>query len=113
MIERALAAPEISHVYIDISWDEAAKYVVSSPEATKATADLINKYPDRFLFGTDEVAPSSQEKYLKIYDMYAPLFAQLTPEAKQKLLKGNYERLFDKARLDVRAWEKANLAAKP
>ena len=41
--------------------------------------------------------------------MYAPLFAQLTPEAKEKLLKGNYERLFDKARRDVRAWEKANV----
>jgi hypothetical protein len=38
--------------------------------------------------------------------MYQPLFAQLTPEAKQKLLKGNYERLFDAARVKVRAWEK-------
>ena len=30
--------------------------------------------------------------------MYQPLFARLTPEAKQKLLKGNYERVFDEAR---------------
>jgi predicted TIM-barrel fold metal-dependent hydrolase len=109
MMERALAAPELAHVYMDISWDEVAKYVVASPEATQATADLINRYPDRFLFGTDEVAPTDQAKYLKVYDMYAPLFAKLTPEAKQKLLKGNYERLFDKARRDVRAWEAANL----
>ena len=41
--------------------------------------------------------------------MYAPLFAQLTPEASDKLRKGNYERLFDQARLRVRAWEKANV----
>jgi predicted TIM-barrel fold metal-dependent hydrolase len=109
MMERALAAPELTHVYLDISWDEVAKYVVASPEATQATADLISRYPDRFLFGTDEVAPTDQAKYLKCYDLYAPLFAKLTPEAKQKLLKGNYERLFDKARRDVRAWEKANL----
>jgi len=108
MLERALAAPELSHVYIDISWDEVAKYVLATPEATKATAALINMYPDRFLFGTDEVAPASQDKYLKVYDIYAPLFAQLTPGAKEKLLKGNYERLFDKARRDVRSWEKAN-----
>jgi hypothetical protein len=40
--------------------------------------------------------------------MYAPLFAKLTPQAKEKLLKGNYERLFDAARIKVRAWEKAN-----
>ena len=109
MLERALASPELSHVCLDISWDETAKYVVSSPEATQATADLINHYPDRFLFGTDEVAPKDQESYLKVYRLYFPLFERLTPEAKQKLLKGNYERIFDKARRDVRAWEKANL----
>ena len=55
----------------------------------------INRYPDRFLFGTDEVAPTEQAKYLKVYDMYAPLFAKLTPEASEKVRKGNYERLFD------------------
>jgi hypothetical protein len=42
-------------------------------------------------------------------DMYAPLFAKLTPEASEKLRKGNYERLFDAARVKVRSWEKANL----
>ncbi len=108
MLERALEKPEFKHVNIDISWDEVAKYIVASPEATKATADLINKFPDRFLFGTDEVAPPDQKKYLKVYDMYAPLLALLTPEAKQKLLKGNYERIFNEARIKVRAWEKAH-----
>jgi len=109
IMDRALANPELSHLYMDISWDEVAKYIIASPEAIAATADLINRYPDRFLFGTDEVAPSEQQKYLKIYDMYAPLFAKLAPATKEKLLKGNYERLFDKARRDVRAWEKANV----
>ena len=78
-------------------------------ETIEATADLINRHPDRFLFGTDEVAPTDQEKYLKVYDMYAPLFAKLTPDASEKLRKGNYERLFDEARRKVRAWEKANV----
>ena len=40
--------------------------------------------------------------------MYAPLFAQLTPEASEKLRKGNYERLFDEGRRRVRAWEQAH-----
>jgi hypothetical protein len=71
-------------------------------------AQIINRFPDRFLFGTDEVAPKDQGSYLKIYDMYQPLFAQLTPEASERLRKGNYERLFDEARRRVRAWEKAN-----
>jgi hypothetical protein len=43
--------------------------------------------------------------------MYAPLFAKLTAEASYKLRKGNYERLFDAARVKVRAWEKANANA--
>ena len=83
--------------------------MVSSPEATRATAALINKFPDRFLFGTDEVAPTEQAKYLNVYEQYGPLLAELTPEAREKFLKGNYERLFDEARHKVRAWEKANL----
>jgi predicted TIM-barrel fold metal-dependent hydrolase len=106
IIDQALADPALKHVCIDISWDEVAKYLVSTPQTTKATADLINKYPDRFLFGTDEVAPTDQEKYLKVYNMYKPLLAQLTPSTRQKLLKGNYARLFDAARIKVRAWEK-------
>jgi hypothetical protein len=108
MMERGLAAPELKNFFIDLSWTELAKYVVDSPEATAAVAALINRYPDRFLFGTDEVAPTDQKAYLKIYDMYQPLLAALTPDAKQKFLKGNYERLFDEARRKVRAWERAN-----
>ena len=108
IIDMALSDSALKHVNIDISWNEVAKYIVASPESIKATAELINKYPDRFLFGTDEVAPPNQETYLKIYYMYLPLFAQLTPEAKQKILKGNYERLFDASRIKVRAWEKVN-----
>jgi predicted TIM-barrel fold metal-dependent hydrolase len=109
IIERALGDPTLAHVHFDISWDEVAKYIVSSPESIARAARIINQYPDRFLFGTDEVAPKEQAKYLKVYDMYAPLFARLTPEASQKLRVGNYERLFDRARQRVRAWERANV----
>jgi hypothetical protein len=45
---------------------------------------------------------------MKVYDMYAPLFAKLTPDASRKVRLGNYERLFDQARRRVRDWEKAN-----
>jgi predicted TIM-barrel fold metal-dependent hydrolase len=107
IMERGLT--NLPNLYVDLSWDQVAKYVVSSPEATKATAALINKFPDRFLFGTDEVAPTEQAKYLNVYEQYGPLLAELTPEAREKFLKGNYERLFDEARHKVRAWEKANL----
>ncbi len=105
MLDVVLSDPALKHVHIDISWDEVAKYIVSSAETIKATAAVINKYPDRFLMGTDEVAPATQEKYLKVYYMYEPLLKQLTPQAKNKLLKDNYARLFDNARQEVRKWE--------
>ena len=108
IVERALSSPELPRLHVDISWDEVAKYLVATPETTQAAAEIINRHPNRFLFGTDEVAPTEQAKYLKVYDMYAPLFAKLTPEASEKVRKGNYERLFDEARRKVRAWEKAN-----
>ncbi len=106
VFDRTLSNPELSHLYLDLSWDETAKYVVATPESIKNMAYMINKYPDRFLFGTDEVGPTDQTKYLKVYDIYAPLLSQLTPDAREKFLKGNYTRLFDEARTRVRAWEK-------
>jgi hypothetical protein len=112
VLESMLKDPAFANLNFDISWTEVAKYITASPEATKITADLINRYPDRFLFGTDEVAPSNQEQYLKIYSMYDPLWKLLTPEASQKVRKGNYERLFDEARRKVRAWERTNLGVK-
>jgi len=107
-IEAILQDPQFKQVYFDISWDEVAKYLVATPESTRISADLINRYPDRFLFGTDEVAPSSQEKYLRVYEQYGPLWSLLTKDASEKVRKGNYERLFDEARQKVRAWERAH-----
>lgn len=108
ILDRALSSPELPNLYVDISWDETAKFLVASPETIHAAADFIERHPDRVLFGTDEVAPTEQAKYLKVYDMYAPLFAKLAPEVSEKVRKGNYERLFDAARTRVRAWEEAN-----
>jgi predicted TIM-barrel fold metal-dependent hydrolase len=108
IVDRALSNSDLPNLHIDISWDEVAKYLVATPETTRAAADLINRHPERFLFGTDEVAPRQEGAYLKVYQMYAPLFALLTPEASEKVRKGNYERLFDQARRKVRGWEKAN-----
>jgi predicted TIM-barrel fold metal-dependent hydrolase len=112
MVERALNNHNLDHVYFDLSWDETAKYIVASPETVAKVAALLNRHPDRFLYGSDEVAPTDQTAYLKTYTLYAPLLAQLTPEAKAKFLKGNYERIFDAARKRVRAWEKANAGQK-
>ena len=105
IIEYALKDKELDNLYYDISWDQVAKYIIASPESLQRTADLINKYPDRFLFGTDNVAPKA-ETYYSVYEMYQPLWDILTEEARHKILIGNYERLYDKAKVDVASWEK-------
>lgn len=107
-LEGMLEDRTLRHVHFDISWDEVAKYVIATPESVERSADLINRFPDRFLFGTDNVAPPDQETHLAVYRMYDPLWAALTPAASQKVRLGNFERLFDAARPKVRAWEKAN-----
>ena len=109
IVNSILGDAAFSHVYFDISWDEVAKYAVASPDAIKVSSETFNKYPDRFLFGTDNVAPSDQATQMRVYDMWAPVWRQLTPEASRKIRLGNYERLFDEARRKVRAWEQKNV----
>jgi hypothetical protein len=108
LLARALDDPSLRHVSLDISWDEVAKYVTASPESVAAMAAVIEKHPNRFLFGSDVVAPTSIDAPLAVYKLYAPLWAALSPEASRLTRLGNYERLFDAARTRVRAWEKAH-----
>jgi predicted TIM-barrel fold metal-dependent hydrolase len=109
MVETVLTDREFSHVNFDISWDEVAKYAVATPESIARVAGMLNKYPDRFLFGTDTVAPGDAHAYYAVYDMWDPVWSRLTSDASFKIRKGNYERLFDAARQRVRAWEHANV----
>jgi hypothetical protein len=109
ILDRALANPALRHVSIDLSWDEVAKYVTASHETVAATAALIRKYPDRFLFGSDVVAPTSLDAPMAVYRMYAPLWEALGPDVTRQVSITNYLRLFDAARTRVRAWERANV----
>ena len=59
IVEAMLTDPALAHLNFDISWDEVAKYAVASPQSIARVAAMLNKYPDRFLFGTDTVAPAS------------------------------------------------------
>ena len=109
LLEEILQNPGMNHVVFDISWDEVAKWGVKSPQTTQAWANLINRYPDRFLFGPDAVAPKDQVSYFKTYQDYKPLWSLLSQEALFKVKVGNYQRIFDQAKAKFRAWEKANL----
>jgi len=109
IVEELLSDPALPNLYFDISWDEVAKYLVATPETVKASAALFERFPDRFVFGTDEVAPKDSQSYLRVYELYAPIWQALTPATSEKVRLGNYVRLFDEARRRVRAWEQANV----
>ena len=109
IVDAMLRDPALSHLNFDISWDEVAKYAVASPESIARVVLMLNKYPDRFLFGTDTVAPASASAYFAVFDMWAPVWSQLTADASFKVRKGNYERIFNEGRRRVREWERANL----
>jgi amidohydrolase family protein len=108
ILEATLADAAFAHVNFDISWDEVAKYAVATPETIARVAAMLNKHPDRFLFGTDTVAPSGPAPYFAVFDLWAPVFRLLTPDASLKVRKGNYQRIFDEGRRRVRAWESAH-----
>ncbi len=103
---------EMSHVYFDISWDEVTQYIVGDAASLKKWADMITAYPDRFLFGTDCVAPKTQEKYLGPYHACKKLWDVLDKKTSFLIRKGNHIRLFDAANKKIRAWEAANATEK-
>ncbi len=107
LLEQMLSDPAYNNLYFDISWDEVAKYIICQRN---------HDYPIRLTLSTNFLTGSCLEPIMwhqparkstwKFISMYEPLWQKLTPEAREKILKTNYERLFDKARMDVRAWEK-------
>jgi predicted TIM-barrel fold metal-dependent hydrolase len=110
MLESLMRDPALRQLHFDISWDEVAKYIVASDSSIALAANLVNRYPERFLFGSDVVAPSDAQQYFRVADLYRPFLDRLTPESRALVLRGNYERLFGTARQRVRAWEARALA---
>jgi predicted TIM-barrel fold metal-dependent hydrolase len=109
MVRSILDDPGLAHVHFDLSWSETAKYLLATARSTALAADIINAYPDRFLFGTDEVAPTDRASYVRTFRQYAPLWSRLQAPAAEKVRRLNYERIFDEARRRVRAWERAHV----
>ena len=107
-IEEMLRDPSLRHVNFDISWTEVVKYIVATPEALQSMVNLMQRYPDRFLFGTDVAAPRDQSQYLSAFREYEPLWKNLNAETSTKIRLENYERIFGGARRKVRTWEQAN-----
>ncbi len=109
LLDGLLFDDAFAHVHCDLSWDEVAKYVVRDEGALEAWAALLERHPDRFLFGTDSVAPADRDGYLKTWRDYRRLWERLSEETRYAILRGNYERIFDAANSRVRTWEERNV----
>lgn len=82
------------NLYIDISFVVLENYIMAEGAPDKDWIKLIEKYPNRFLFGTDDLGG-----YKKFYDVkkYLPLLNSLKPETAQKLASKNLEFLINRA----------------
>jgi Amidohydrolase len=109
LLREMLGSDEFSHVNFDIAWDEVAKWVVADDATLDAWVKMLEQYPDRFLFGSDAVAPKTQAEYLKAFDVYQKLWDRLDAETANKVKSQNFVRIFDAARKKVRAWEAAQI----
>jgi len=108
-LDEMLADPAFRHVNIDVSWGPViAPYFVDTPEHLKMTADLIRKYPDRFLYGSDRGATADWQQVRGSYDVWGPLWRELGPTLTRQVARENYIRIFDQSRSNMRAWEKAH-----
>ena len=91
------------------------RYNPDTTETAKALARAIGAGPT-MMPGAN---PIMTEEYLRqwagpapyyaVFDIWAPIWRQLTPEASLEIRKGNYQRIFDEGRRRVRAWEKTNV----
>jgi Amidohydrolase len=111
-LDEMLADPAFRHVNIDISWGPViAPYFVDTPNHLKMTADLIRKYPDRFLYGSDKGATADWVLVKASYEAWEPLWRELGPMLTRQVARDNYIRIFNQSRSNMRAWERANAEA--
>jgi predicted TIM-barrel fold metal-dependent hydrolase len=110
--------------FVDISWDLVQQVIINPKPGMPTLKDwaaFITKYQDRVLWGSDTVLyssnkingdevtkgkPISAEKYHEVVDVSDPLLDALDEDVAHKVRMTNYLKLFDAARINVRAWEK-------
>jgi hypothetical protein len=89
---------------VDISWSQVASQLVK-PDAIDRWAAMIEKNPDRFLIGSDALAPADPAKWEQTFSIYKKLTDKLSEPAREKLLNDNYEEVFVGSRAKVREFE--------
>jgi hypothetical protein len=85
-----------------------APYLIDSPTHLKMTADLIRRYPDRFIYGSDQGATADWNAVKRSYEVWYPLWVELGPALTRQVTKENYMRVFDESRKNMRNWERTH-----
>ncbi len=83
--ERLLGAHR--NLMFDISWVVYDDYIAKSEESLARWVALFERYPDRFLIGSDVVG--HWDRYKETMGRYDRLLALLRPETREKLMGGN------------------------
>ena len=99
------------NLYLDISWSEVAKQVTRDPQALDQWATFLEENSSRVCFGSDTLAPVNIGKWEETKQLYAPLFAKISKEAKDDILNHTYENVFVGSRAKVR-WFEENVLTK-
>lgn len=71
----------------DISWVVFDEYIAKDEAALKTWTEIFERYPDRFLIGSDAVG--HWKNYKDAMERYKKLLVRLTPETAAKLAGGN------------------------
>jgi hypothetical protein len=112
---------------VDLSWDLVQTFIVNPQPGMPSLADwarFITKYQDRVLWGSDTVIYTRNKiddkgnmvvgkqmpvaDYLAVKDILKPLWDAVGPDVARKVKVDNHVRLFDAAKVKVRAWEAAH-----
>lgn len=81
------------NLYIDLSFVVLENYIMPHGSVEKDWVELIEKYPNRFLIGSDNLGG-----YKDFYDIkkFIPLLDTLSTKTANKLANGNFETLFSR-----------------
>jgi hypothetical protein len=107
MLEEFLTDPELRHVYIDISWDKLAAHMNASPETLRAWAALLNRFPNRFVFGSDALTPLDGAAYGKTFRDYQTLRSLLNDGVFEMIFKKNLKNIAEVSIKNRDSWERA------
>jgi hypothetical protein len=100
------------NLYIDMSWDVVAQKVVRPEQlplwAGPRGTGIMNRYADRFLFGTDSVAPTSMEAYLRTLAVYEEAGLLQNLQQRDMFLRNNALGILERASESVMNYRTQN-----